>query len=439
MQSNLPIPAWSQRDPRWAKQRLGTVNGTTIGGEGCLITAIAMMNAGFDPGATLAPFQIDDLFTTHGGYANGNLVIWNKINQLLPNCSTQGQIFCQTTAAPVGDIKAHLDAGHLAVLQVGFGGNANKMHFVLALGYNGDDIIFNDPWYGDRASFASRRYGTGSSSRDILAIHYFADGIPPVKPEVPVAKPTVPGPEPTPEPVPAPAENVPVETATNVTVTQDPVLEPTPEPEPQPPVEEPTPAEPAPEASPLTEEELEEKYQWNADATIPQKYVSNESGADVVDVVTGEIVKTLPHLELVAPLAGYFKADGFTYLRTQSSANSGRWNGVRELDVSDYIEGPPQPQPGDIIQPTPPAPTAPVDAIQPPPAGVEEDPEVGSIFDDPEFEDPTDDEPDTTPRIPTEDILQSVRRAVMGILLAPLRLLGRIGKLIKGVEKVWKS
>lgn len=189
MISTLPIPKWSQRNPGWSGQRLGTQgSNVTIGQSGCLITSIAMMNAGFDPSNQLNPAQIDNLFSDNGGYANSNLIVWNSINRLLPNCNLNRQAFCTNSPAPIEDIRGHLDGGGLCIVQVGFGGNASNMHYLLVVGYNGSDIMFFDPWYGDGSSFAtSRRYGTGDSSKDILAVHFFSDAIPPVKADVPVA------------------------------------------------------------------------------------------------------------------------------------------------------------------------------------------------------------------------------------------------------------
>lgn len=91
-------------------------------------------------------------------------------------------------------------------MQVYFNGNKNLMHFVTAVGYNGDDIIFNDPWTDDVASFASRRFGTGQSRDDIIATHYFLDTTPnnpaPPPPVAPAPEPQPVPAEPTPDPVP---------------------------------------------------------------------------------------------------------------------------------------------------------------------------------------------------------------------------------------------
>lgn len=509
MISNLPIPTWSQRNPAWANQRLGTKNGTTIGSHGCLITSLAMMNAGFDPRNQLTPNQVDDIFTNKGGYSNGNLVIWNKINQLLANCGTAGVTYCTTVPAPIAELRSRLDQGQLAVLQVGFGGNANAMHFVLAVGYDGDNIIFHDPWWGDRSSFSSKRYGTGSSSRDILAIHYFSDSIPePVKPAVPVAKPaaaqpllgfqrrilkdknanyrkapntnaevikkfdaglvldfkgfvrgqnvndsdiwfvgrysdgyvhsscfedrdthdlpdlTPPPAAPTPEPAPAPTpEPTPEPEATPIPV----VVEPTPEPEPEQEVDSESIETPEVENPVETVENSTPEWErtWREDTTIPRKVVAVPS-ADVVDFDDGgKSVMRLNGGTLVAPLAGYFQANGLDYVRTQTAVDKGWWKGILLSELKDAPQPEPEPTPEPPVNPS-----APVDAIQPP-SDV-----PGSIFDDPQFEDPDapEDEKVGEPRIPLSEIWKSFSNFAMGILLSPLRLVGRISKYFKGAR-----
>lgn len=67
----------SQRDPRWANIKLGT-SSETIGGYGCTITCISMIE-GTTPDVT------NEKLKAVGGYANGNLVIWDKIKEAFPN------------------------------------------------------------------------------------------------------------------------------------------------------------------------------------------------------------------------------------------------------------------------------------------------------------------------------------------------------------------
>lgn len=228
----MNAPTLWQHDPRWKNQRLGTKDGTTIGGYGCGITDITMMNAAFNPGDGRLVNNIDDIFTNQGGYvainaagkisarspqAGANLIDWGKIPQLLPNCGyvARGN-YPDGTPADIARLRNHLDGGGLAILQVYWQGNKNLMHFVLAVDHDGDDIIVNDPEKGDRVAFSSKRFGTGRSRDDIYVVHFFADAIPNTPPPVSAPAPATPAPS-NPEPGRGAA---PVETPKEEEVTQ---------------------------------------------------------------------------------------------------------------------------------------------------------------------------------------------------------------------------
>jgi hypothetical protein len=196
----LNVPILGQHTLPWGRQRLGTVNGTTIGSHGCLVTCLTMANQFFGGGGN--PADVDNLFTDHGGYTSGNLVTWSKIQELLPNLRLARSEFTPNTPANLGNIKAHLDAGGVVVCEVRWRGLADKQHWVLAVGYNGNDIIVNDPETGSRTSFASKLFGSGDSARDILTARYFVDAIVPAPPA------PAPAPQPTPGRGSGPAQEV---------------------------------------------------------------------------------------------------------------------------------------------------------------------------------------------------------------------------------------
>lgn len=212
----IQVPNYRQGDPRWANQELG-VSDVTIGGYGCAISCVAMVDSKFDPANPWNPGQVDEWFTKHDGYVDGNLVAWDRIHRLLPNTLWQGWDQTPSTPAPIQKIKDHLNAGGLVILEVRFGGNPNLMHFVVGVGYNGDDIIYNDPYVGDTASFANGRFGSGLAYADILNTHYFIDTTPDVPnppPVAPVEVPVQPAPAPAPETPPAPSPEPPANEAT---------------------------------------------------------------------------------------------------------------------------------------------------------------------------------------------------------------------------------
>jgi len=71
------MTVFSQRDSRWANIALGSSTSTTIGSHGCTITGLGML-------ANLSPDEVNRRMNAVGGYQNGNLVIWSKINQAIP-------------------------------------------------------------------------------------------------------------------------------------------------------------------------------------------------------------------------------------------------------------------------------------------------------------------------------------------------------------------
>lgn len=172
------VPILGQSDPRWARQRLGTVDATTLSSHGCLVSCIAMANH-YWTGQVTYPNMVNDLFTRSGGYAQGNLVVWGKLPQLLPVFRAGDADHTPTVPANLTKLKAHLDGGGLAILEVRLRGLADLMHFVLAVGYNGNDIIVNDPASGARVGFSSRRFGTGDSAKDIIVTRYYTSAATP--------------------------------------------------------------------------------------------------------------------------------------------------------------------------------------------------------------------------------------------------------------------
>ena len=72
---------YSQRDPKWANNKLGTSN-HTIGQSGCVITSIC--NLLLKHGYEITPDEANERIKNAGGYANGNLIIWSKLKDALP-------------------------------------------------------------------------------------------------------------------------------------------------------------------------------------------------------------------------------------------------------------------------------------------------------------------------------------------------------------------
>ena len=133
---------YSQRDVRWASHPLGTKS--TIGANGCLLTCCAMVCNKF--GHMENPLELNDWLTSHGGYLDGNLFLWDKLTELYPDMKFDGFVYSPTTA----QIKAAIQAGTLPIMYVDFNDDTPliEMHWVLGIGVMDGDVIIADPWTG---------------------------------------------------------------------------------------------------------------------------------------------------------------------------------------------------------------------------------------------------------------------------------------------------
>lgn len=180
----LPVPIYGQRDNRWALQRLGTTNGITIGSHGCVVTSMSMLASYY--GHQIFPNQLDDFLTNNSLYYDGDLFVNGSISKLFPDIKFDKVVFCETTPAPVDQIKAYLDQGKPVVVSLL---NFGVRHFILAVGYDGDRIYANDPWQGDQVAINDR---WGNPVTKILQINFFSG---------PVITQVLPVPPQTPQPI----------------------------------------------------------------------------------------------------------------------------------------------------------------------------------------------------------------------------------------------
>lgn len=182
----LSITPISQRDSRWGSQRLGTVDATTIGSHGCVITSMAMLSTYYNH--PILPNEIDDILTDRNLYYDGNLFVNGSITKIFPDIVFDNVLFCESTPAPIDKIKAYLDNGKPCVVAlINFG----IRHYVLVVGYEGNNIYVNDPWQGDQVAINDR---WGDPAVKILQINFFSGPVPqitspqppPLIPQIPV-------------------------------------------------------------------------------------------------------------------------------------------------------------------------------------------------------------------------------------------------------------
>jgi len=133
---------YSQRDIRWAAHPLGTKS--TIGANGCLMTCASMACNSF--GHASNPLQLNDWLTSHGGYLDGNLFLWDKLTELYPDMRFDGFVYNPNRT----QIIAAVTAGVLPIMHVDFDDSTPliEMHWVLGIGVLGNDVIIADPWTG---------------------------------------------------------------------------------------------------------------------------------------------------------------------------------------------------------------------------------------------------------------------------------------------------
>lgn len=172
----LPINPFGQRDPRWKDQRLGTKDSTTIGSDGCVITSASMMYTYY--GKPTAPDQLDNFLTDNNLYTSQNLWTPAHTGRWFASVKYDRQVSCANIPAPIAEIKAYLDAGKPVFVWVT---NNGVFHCTLAIGYEGSEIIVNDPWIGDTV-LVSQRWG--KSADKILEVDFYTGQVQGQNPQI---------------------------------------------------------------------------------------------------------------------------------------------------------------------------------------------------------------------------------------------------------------
>ena len=165
---------YSQRDPQWASQKLGTVTGATIGQYGCFITSFAMTARYF--GHQITPNALNDIFTQKSLYADGDLVNNdNDLSQVFADVQFVQSYPFVNDPADLNLLKQLSGNDAIAViLELDFDHDPNdgiQTHFVCLHEYDGVTFKIYDPWYGTDDDF-SLHYGSNPAQTILKFVVY---------------------------------------------------------------------------------------------------------------------------------------------------------------------------------------------------------------------------------------------------------------------------
>jgi hypothetical protein len=148
------VVAYSQRDPRWAVQVLGS-GPDTLSQSGCVVSAVAGVLASW--GANTDPGRLNAWLREHSGFA-GMLYRWDAVRPF--GVVLEELITCTLTPAPLARLEAALAADRAVLVQVDWApGGAVQAHWVRLL--PGGKIV--DPWQppGRELDLLSRYFAPG--------------------------------------------------------------------------------------------------------------------------------------------------------------------------------------------------------------------------------------------------------------------------------------
>jgi hypothetical protein len=152
---------YSQRDPQWAGNQLGTVQGATIGAYGCILTSHAM-KAGYY-GHEVKPNALNDIYTQKNLYLSGDLLSDADLSAVFSDITLIETTSYADVPADLNHLKTLATDPTLTVtIEVDFDHDPNdgiQTHFVELHDFDGTTLTIYDPWYGTDDDF-TLHYGT---------------------------------------------------------------------------------------------------------------------------------------------------------------------------------------------------------------------------------------------------------------------------------------
>ena len=165
----LPVPSFRQGDERWADDPLGGVeeNGT-VGGEGCAVTAVAMLFKYY--GIETDPQQLNWFLAAVGGYTDRGWLYWDRAAWWAPN--RVRHVYEDLPSYWLMD--SNLAHGNPVIVRVRL--RSGITHFVVVAGKDGFDYLVRDPGAGAAKGY----YPLRELNSDIEALRFYQPLTPPV-------------------------------------------------------------------------------------------------------------------------------------------------------------------------------------------------------------------------------------------------------------------
>jgi hypothetical protein len=133
----IPVPVFTQNDPRWAFQLLGPTF-ETIGQSGCAVTSAAMVLSAY--GVDTDPDRLNQYLSTHAGYTESGWVYWEKAAEVAPG----GQVEKAYEDLPsYALIDQNLLGGNPVIVRLTL--RNGTTHFVVLVGKDGWNYLVQDP------------------------------------------------------------------------------------------------------------------------------------------------------------------------------------------------------------------------------------------------------------------------------------------------------
>jgi hypothetical protein len=133
----IPVPAFSQEDPRWNFELLGPTF-DTIGQTGCAITSAAMVLSAY--GVDTDPGRLNDFLNANAGYTPNGWVYWEKAAAIAPGGQVEKAYEDLPSYALIDDNLLH---GNPVIVRVTL--RNGTTHFLVVVGKQGWNYLVQDP------------------------------------------------------------------------------------------------------------------------------------------------------------------------------------------------------------------------------------------------------------------------------------------------------